>query len=430
MAGSADGCRACHAVMGDPILDLGRQPVLDEPVRADVAAAVPLAPVIVRLCPSCSLAQVDPPAVQGRPTTNDGDHSATSADVRHGHARRRPGAMADHLASWSADLLARTRLPAGALVVDVASGDGALLEPFRAAGMAVLGHESQQSLAGSANAAGLPTIADGFGSPESAALVAEAGGAHLVLVNHALAHVDDLEATVAAIRRSLAPTGWIGIEFHDLAALIAGAQFDVISHAHRSYLSFTALERLLRRHGLEVVTARRSAVHGGSIQALACPARANRVRRASVDRLLARDAAARLDDPRTFSRLGEQAREAGTRLHGHLEAAVAAGALVAGYGAPGRAVGLLAVADVGRGLLPFTVDRDPQKQGLSLPGSAIEVRDIAAIDENRPKEVLILAWTWAAEIRAELARIGTWGGRFVVPLPKLKSFQRGSRENA
>ena len=413
-------------MLGDPVLDLGPQPVLDEPVRPELAAAVPLAPLIVRICRSCSLAQVDAPTVRRGSTTGDDGVEGAIANARHGHARRRPGAMADHLAAWSAELLARTHLPLGALVVDVASGDGALLEPFRAAGLTVLGHEPRLDLADAANAAGFRTTRDRFGSPEGLALVAEAGGADLVLVNHALAHVDDLDAMVGALRRSLAPGGWIGIEFHDLAALVAGRQFDVMSHAHRSYFSLTALDRLLGRHGLEVVAARRSTVHGGSVQALACAAGPSRVRLAEVDRLLARDAAAHLDDPRTFSRLGEEASEAGARLRRHLEGAVASGMLVAGYGAPGRAVTLLAVADVGPALLPFTVDRDPEKQGLSLPGSAIEIRDVAAIDRNRPGEVLILAWTWAAEIRVDLARIETWGGRFVVPLPRLRSIRAGS----
>jgi SAM-dependent methyltransferase len=413
-------------VLGDPVLDLGRQPVLDEPVRPELAASVPLAPLIVRICTSCSLAQVDTPVVRRGSTAGGGGVAGAIADARHGHARRRPGAMADHLAAWSTELLARTRLPTGALVVDVGSGDGALLEPFRVAGLAVLGHETREDLADAANAAGLRTTTDRFGSPEALARIAEAGGADLVLVNHALAHADDLDAMVADLRRSLAPGGWIGIEFHDLAALVAEGQFDVMSHAHRSYLSLTALERLLARHGLEVVAARRSTVHGGSIQALVRAAGPNLVRRAEVDRLLARDAAAHLDDPRTFARLGEEAWAAGTRLREHLEEAVASGARVAGYGAPGRAVTLLAVAGVGPTLLPFTVDRDPEKVGSSLPGSAIEIRDVTAIDRDRPDEVLILAWTWSAEIRVELARIGTWGGRFVVPLPRLRSHRAGS----
>ncbi len=331
--------------------------------------------------------------------------------------------MADHIAEWSARLLAETRLPGGSLVVDIASGDGAMLEPFLAAGMAVLGHEPRQGLADAANAAGIRTITAAFGSLESAGLMAPSAGADLILVNHALAHVDDLDAMVATVMRNLVPGGRVAIEFHDLTALLAGGQFDIVGHAHRSYLSLTSLERLLARHGLGVVAARRSTVHGGTIQALAHRLGPGGVRRIGVERLLARDAAAGLEKPETFARLGERARVAGARLSRHLESASAAHTLVVGYGAPGRAVALLAIASVGPGLLPFTVDQDPDKQGLSLPGSGIAIRSIDAIDEHHPDEVLILAWTWAAEIGTQLLRVDRWGGRLVVPLPRLRTIK-------
>ncbi len=430
MTGSTFLCRACHGALGETVLDLGSQPVIDDPLPADVARSVPQAPVVIRLCHVCSLAQLDPASPRSRSAADAPDLTAMIAIAPHGHARRRPGAMADHLAAWSADILALTRLPPGALVVDMASGDGALLDPFLDAGMAVLGNESRPELADAACAAGIPTVADAFGSPASAARIAEAGHARLLLVNHALAHVDDMDATAAAIGRSLAPDGWVGIEFLDLTSILAGAQFDIFGHAHRNYLSLTSLVRLLTRHGLVVVAARRSPVHGGSVQALARRGGTNVARRAGVDRLLARDAAAGLDQPRTYARLGDRAHLAGQRLRAHLEAAARAGTRVAGYGAPGRAVGLLAVAGVGPDLLPFTVDRDHEKQGLSLPGSGIRIQGVEAIDERRPDEVMVLAWTWAAEIGTELARVAGWGGRLVVPLPRLRTLRISGWEAA
>jgi SAM-dependent methyltransferase len=423
LATSAPGCRACHRTLDDPVLDLGSQPVVDDPLPAAAAASVPLAPVVVRVCPACTLVQLDPPAVQDTSPTAAADMAAALARSLHGHARRRPGAMTDHLVAWSTDILRCTRLPAGSLVVDTASGDGALLDPFRDAGMTVLGHEPRSELADAARASGVPTITGVFGSSASATIIDASGGARLMLVNHALAHLDDMDAAVAAMGRSLAPDGSVAVEFLDVTSLVAGGLFDVFGHAHRCYLSLTALERLFARHGLAIVAARRSSIHGGSIQALARKAGRNPGRRVGVDRLLARDSAARLSDPRTFALLGERASARGRRLRRHLEVAAAAGTRVAGYGAPGRAVSLLAIAGVGPGLLPYTVDRDREKQGLALPGSAIAIRDVAAIDEDRPDEVMVLAWTWAAEIGTELARVRDWGGRLIVPLPRLRTLQ-------
>jgi SAM-dependent methyltransferase len=328
--------------------------------------------------------------------------------------------MAAHLRSWSSDLLTRICPAVNPLVVDVGSGDGALLEHFVAAGLDVLGFESRADLAGVANAAGIHTISAPFGMAEATDLAAGGRLAGLVLVNHVFAHVEDLGALAAAVRVILTPDGWLAVEFHDLASLVEDGQFDAISHAHRAYLSLSTLRALLGRHGLNVVATRRSAVYGGSIQVLARSRGAGPVDQIEIDRLLVRDRVARLDDPATFARLGERARDCSARLRKHLEDAAERMTRVAGYGAPGRAVTLLGVAGVDSRLLPYTVDRDPSKQGRCLPGSGIPIRALAALEEDRPDEIVVLAWTWADEIRADLIRAGTWAGRLVVPLPDLR----------
>ena len=93
-------------------------------------------------------------------------------------------------------------------------------------------------------------------------------GAGLVLVGHALTHADEPDGLLRAIESALAPGGLVAIEFHHVLGLAQG-QFDVLSHAHRSYLSLHSLERLLARHGLAAVTAERVPDYGGTVRVLA-----------------------------------------------------------------------------------------------------------------------------------------------------------------
>jgi hypothetical protein len=44
------------------------------------------------------------------------------------------------------------------------------------------------------------------------------------------------------------------------------------------------------------------------------------------------------------------------------------------------------------------------------------------IFETRPDYVLILPWNLRDEIREQMAGISAWGGKFVVPIPKLEIF--------
>ncbi len=395
------------------------QSVLDEPVPPSEAASIPRAPLCLSLCTSCALLQ--PPRSRGAGWLDPQPEVIPQYQSRiHGHTTRRPGSMASHLQSWSENLLALVSPAADPLVVDVGSGDGALLEHFLKAGLDVLGFESSTDLARAANAAGIRTITTQFGADEATSLTARGRLAGLVLVNHVFSHVDDLDVLAAAIREILTPDGWLAVEFHDLATLVEDGQFDAFSHAHRAYLSLSTLRALLSRHGLDVAAARLSAVYGGSIQVLARLRGGGPIEQVEIERLLVRDRTARLDEPATFARLGERARDGGTRLREHLEDAAARRTRVAGYGAPGRAVTLLGIAGVDSRLLPYTVDRDPSKQGRCLPGSGIPVRATAALADDQPDEIVVLAWTWADEIRADLARTGTWKGRLVLPLPSLR----------
>jgi hypothetical protein len=97
-----------------------------------------------------------------------------------------------------------------------------------------------------------------------------------------------------------------------------------------------------------------------------------------------------------------------------------AGKSVAGYGAPGKGNTLLNYCGIRSDLLEYTVDRNPYKHGKFLPGTHIPVFSPEKLLETRPDYVLILPWNLKEEIRAQLAWVGDWGGKLVVPIPDVE----------
>ena len=93
---------------------------------------------------------------------------------------------------------------------------------------------------------------------------------------------------------------------------------------------------------------------------------------------------------------------------------------MAGYGAPGKGNTLLNYCGIRTDLIEFTVDRNPYKQGLFLPGTHIPIRDPLALDRERPDYIVILPWNLKREIIAQLAHARAWGARFVIPIPELE----------
>ncbi len=96
------------------------------------------------------------------------------------------------------------------------------------------------------------------------------------------------------------------------------------------------------------------------------------------------------------------------------------GQQVVGYGAPAKGNTLLNYCGIGKDLLAYTVDRSPRKQGCFLPGTHIPIYPPEHIAATRPDYVLILPWNLRAEVVEQMACIRGWGGRFVVPSPRLE----------
>jgi SAM-dependent methyltransferase len=241
-----------------------------------------------------------------------------------------------------------------------------------------------------------------------------------VVASHALSHADDPDALVEAIGRILAPDGVLAIELHHVLGLIEG-QFDVLSHAHRSYFSLRALEHLLARHDLVIAEVERVATFGGTIRALARRRSVGHAAGGPAQEAIRRaEDRARAGEPAGYAALPAQVARASADLVAYLEGARDDGRLVAGYGAPARGTVLLNLAGVDPALLPFTVDRDPAKQGMALPGCRIVVHAPSEIDSRRPDDILVLPWPLADEIQRQLRAARGWGARFAVAMPTLR----------
>ena len=322
------------------------------------------------------------------------------------------------------------RQPAG-----IANGDGTVPEisgslPFtppasdaafdpyyalcREAGIPVLGIEPAANVAAVAREKGIETLVEFFGVETARALPRKAD---LLLGNNVLAHVPDLNDFVAGMKIALAEGGTITMEFPHLLRLIEGNQFDTIYHEHFSYFSLLTVRQVFARHGLTVVDVEELPTHGGSLRIYA---RHEGDVNASVDALEARERAFGLDRLDTYARFNEQVRATKRALLDFLVRAKSEGKSVAGYGAPAKGNTLLNYCGIRADFLDYTVDRSPHKQGLFLPGTHIPIFGPERIAETKPDYVLILPWNLRDEIAGQMAHIRRWGGKFVVPIPRVE----------
>lgn len=311
-------------------------------------------------------------------------------------------------------------LGADSLVIEIASNDGYLLQYFVQRKIPALGIEPAANIAKVALEKGVPTLPRFFDVRLANELALEGRCADLVLANNVLAQVPDLNGFVEGLKILLKPEGVLTLEFPHLLRLIVQNEFDTIYHEHFSYFSLLTTVRVLEAHGLRVFDVEELSTHGGSLRVYACRAEAhNRNTKASVLKLIGDEERAGLASVEGYESFALQVRETKWALVDFLLTAAKQGKTVAGYGAPGKSATLLNYCGIGKDLIEYTVDRNPYKQGRFLPGSRIPIYHPDKIRETKPDYVIILPWNLKCEIIESLQFIRAWGGRFVVPIPKV-----------
>jgi hypothetical protein len=125
-------------------------------------------------------------------------------------------------------------------------------------------------------------------------------------------------------------------------------------------------------------------------------------------------------DLATYARFAEQVEESKRALLEVLIGLRRAGKSIVGYGVPGKGNTLLNYCGIRQDFLQYMVDRSPYKQGRYTPGTRIPIHAPERIFETRPDYVLVMPWNLRDEIVQQMAGIREWGGRFIVPLPKVE----------
>ena len=401
-------CRFCATPLEHDFVDLGMSPLSNAFLETgDLNRMERFFPLHAYVCGECFLVQIEefesPDAI-----FRDYVYFSSYSDSWLAHARE-----------FAARATDRFGLGTASLVVEIASNDGYLLQYFKERGIPALGIEPAGNVAQVAMDAGIDTVMEFFGVALARRLRAERQGCDLLVGNNVLAHVPDLNDFVAGLEILLADDGVLSMEFPHLLQLVAHTQFDTIYHEHFSYFSMLAVRRIFRHHGLEIFDVEELPSHGGSLRIYAQHPDGNYPHRDSVERLLAKEREAGLDRLAIYRHFSERVHEVKRDLLEFLIEARRAGHRVVGYGAPAKGNTLLNFCGVGTDFIDYTVDRNPHKQGRFLPGTHIPVHPPERIAQTKPDYVLILPWNLQDEIVEQMTHIRSWGGRFVVPIPRL-----------
>lgn len=402
-------CRFCQTPLEYSFVDLGMSPPSNSYLNSDQLGSMErFYPLHAHVCSSCFLVQLDE---FESPEQIFSDYAYFSSYSQ---------SWLDHAGNYVDHMIADFGIGSSHQVIEIASNDGYLLQYFKEKEIPVLGIEPAANVAKVAEEKGIPCLVEFFGVSTARKLVEEGRRADLLLGNNVLAHVPDINDFVAGMKILLSSDGVITMEFPHLLKLMEFNQFDTIYHEHFSYLSLLTVKQIFAKHGLSIFDVEELDTHGGSLRVYANHS-GNVSSNVSdgVRSLLGREIEFGLDDIETYVHFAEKVHQTKRDLLSFLIHAKNEGKTIVGYGAAAKGNTLLNFCGIRHDFIDYVVDLSPHKQNLFLPGTHLPIYSPDKIKETRPDYLLILPWNIKDEVMEQMAHIREWGGRFIVPIPKV-----------
>ena len=404
-------CRFCESALTNIFLDLGMSPMANSFLKStDLNTTEPRYPLCSYVCSNCFLVQLDE---FENPQEIFSDYAYFSSFST---------TWIDHVEEFVNQSINQFKIDKEKHVIEIASNDGYLLQHFKKKDIPVLGIEPAKNIASDAESKGIPTINKFFGVDIAQELVQNGQKADFLIAFNVMPHVPNLNDFVNGLKMILNNDGILIIQFSAyLLKLIELNEFDMIYHEHFSYFSLGTLKKILAKSKLKIFDVEELSIHGGSLRLYIIHEKNNSYQKSMrVDQLLEKEKQFGLLETSTYDKFAKNIQNVKQDICNFFAEARKENKKIVCYGAPAKGNTLLNFCGIGKDFIEYTVDKNPHKQELLLPGTHIPIYSPEKVLSTKPDYLLILPWNLKDEIIDQMSFIRDWNGKFVVLMPNFE----------
>jgi hypothetical protein len=327
--------------------------------------------------------------------------------------------MVRHLQQKIATLERFAEIGSDDLVIDIGSNDATSLKAYartkRRVGIDPTGVKFKAFYTD-----GIRLIPDFF---SAAAFHKEMPGAKARVVT-SIAMFYDLERPMDFVRdieAVLADDGIWHFEQSYMPSMLRTNSYDTICHEHLEFYSFKVVKDMLEKAGMRVLDVQMNAINGGSFAVTACKTAARFESNAPIiDWLLRQEDSMGLDTPKPYREFEARVFQHRKDLRALIDALVADGRKILGYGASTKGNVLLQFCGLTTKHIPCIAEVNEDKFGAFTPGTNIPIVSEADAKKMKPDYFLALPWHFKNGILEREKEYLASGGKFIFPLPEIE----------
>ena len=234
----------------------------------------------------------------------------------------------------------------------------------------------------------------------------------------------DLESPmtfVNDIETVLADDGVWHFEQSYMPSMLNTNSYDTICHEHLEFYSLKVVSNMLKSCGLRVIDVQMNAINGGSFAVTACKENASyKSNSPIINWMLKQEDDMGLDTPKPYRDFEERVFRHRKNLIGLIEALVADGKKIIGYGASTKGNVLLQFCGLTTRHIPYIAEINEDKFGSFTPGTNIPIISEKEARAMNPDYFLVLPWHFKNGILERERDYMANGGKFIFPLPEIE----------